>query len=201
MREMIEKMKCIAREVGATRLAKVSGLRRYTVQRFISGGNVTVETLLAIYESLEKLGYSFKREVIEYEPVVLDDEPVEVVVKPVYSYIGAGNEVVVDDIIDKVPVPLEFGKPKFLFCKVRGNSMEPLISDGGIIGIDSENKIVEDGKVYALTLNGGNLVKKVYKHGKNLVLESVNPNYPPLVKRADEIWIVGRVALVINKLH
>lgn len=199
MREVVERVRLITREVGATRLAKISGLRRYTIQRFINGKNATIETFLAIYDALENLGYSFRKEVVEYEPVVLGEE-VEVVVKPVYSYIGAGDEVATDDIIDKIPVPVEFGRPRFLFCKVRGDSMKPLVNDGGIVGIDSEDKIIENGKVYALTLNGGNLIKKVYRHGRNLVLESVNTSYPPVIRKVDEVWVVGRIVLSINRL-
>jgi len=200
VREIVERVRLIAREVGSTKLAKISGVQRYTIQRFIAGNNITVEKFLLIYEALEKLGYSFRKEVIEYEPVILG-ERVDVVVKPVYGRIGAGDGVNVEDIVGQVPVPVDFGRPKYLYFKVRGNSMSPAIMDGAVVGIDTEDKVVENGKIYVLSLKDeGNVVKKVYRNGKHLILESMNSSFPPVIKRGDEVWVVGRVRLVINQI-
>ena len=201
MRELIERVRELVREAGISKISKLSGVKRYTVKRFIDRENITVDTFLKLIDALERMGYSFKRESIEYEPVVLSDEPIEVAVKPVYGFIGAGDSVSTDDIVDKVPVPVKYAHPRFLFCRVKGNSMEPMIMDGAVVGVDTEDKVVENGKIYVLSDGGEfNLVKKLYRHGKFIILYSVNPSYPPVMKFSGDIWVVGRVRLVINRL-
>lgn len=58
---------------------------------------------------------------------------------------------------------------------VNGNSMEPVLPDGSIVGIDTVNKVVQDGKMYALDHDGLLHVKLLYRlPGGGLRFKSYN---------------------------
>lgn len=80
---------------------------------------------------------------------------------------------------------------------VRGDSMEPSLSDGDIILIDRRDTNPRSGGVYVLNLDGGLLVKRVQRllNGDFKII-SDNPRYEPETVPAsqlDLVRIIGRV--------
>lgn len=75
-----------------------------------------------------------------------------------------------------------------------GESMEPVIPDGCTVAIDTDDKIIKDGQIYAIN-NDGLLQIKILKwvNGNEVSIESYNPSYPPTRKKLDEFSIIGRV--------
>ena len=79
---------------------------------------------------------------------------------------------------------------------VSGNSMEPVLPDGCVVGIDTTNKSIVDGKPYAIDYRGDLLVKRLYKiPGGGFRLNSFNSEYPDINCSADDsgIIIIGKV--------
>jgi len=79
---------------------------------------------------------------------------------------------------------------------VSGNSMEPALPDGCVVGIDTNNKSIVDGKPYAIDYHGDLLVKRLYKiPGGGFRLNSFNSEYPDINCSADDssIVIIGKV--------
>lgn len=79
---------------------------------------------------------------------------------------------------------------------VSGNSMEPALPDGCVVGIDTSNKSIVDGKPYAIDYHGDLLVKRLYKiPGGGFRLNSFNSEYPDINCSADDssIVIIGKV--------
>ena len=79
---------------------------------------------------------------------------------------------------------------------VSGNSMEPALPDGCVVGIDTSNKSIVDGKPYAIDYHGDLLVKRLYKiPGGGFRLNSFNSEYPDINCSADDasIIIIGKV--------
>ncbi|WP_374053692.1 XRE family transcriptional regulator [Xenorhabdus taiwanensis] len=57
----------------------------------------------------------------------------------------------------------------------KGNSMEPIIPDGSTVAIDTANKNITDGKVYAIEQDGLKRIKCLYrKPGGKLLIRSYN---------------------------
>lgn len=91
--------------------------------------------------------------------------------------------------------------PEFLkVAMVHGKSMEPELREADVILVDKrENKLegVENGAIYALTVNGAPLVKHVYvQELGGVVLESVNKSFKDIEIPKGEITaleVVGRV--------
>ncbi|MBJ9866314.1 XRE family transcriptional regulator [Citrobacter amalonaticus] len=77
----------------------------------------------------------------------------------------------------------------------RGNSMEPNIPDGTTVAINTEDKKIVDGKIYAISEDGWKRVKMLHRTGPDTVsIRSYNSNeYPPEDKPLNSIEIIGRV--------
>ena len=79
---------------------------------------------------------------------------------------------------------------------VSGNSMEPVLPNGCVVGIDTDNKYIVDGKPYAINYHGDLLVKRLYKiPGGGFRLNSFNSEYLDINCSADdsEVIIIGKV--------
>lgn len=85
--------------------------------------------------------------------------------------------------------------------EVDGNSMEPTIKKGAVIGVIPVDGTLNSGEIYLLKRpHFGMLVKRVYMGKDALILKSDNPDHPPLELpyegyEADTI-ILGRVAWI-----
>ncbi|WPC72953.1 XRE family transcriptional regulator [Vibrio porteresiae] len=83
---------------------------------------------------------------------------------------------------------------------VHGNSMEPVLPDGSTVGIDTGDKRLVDGKIFAINHNGELFIKRLYKlPGGGIRIFSFNEyEYPPREYTASQvleqrITIIGRV--------
>lgn len=81
-----------------------------------------------------------------------------------------------------------------------GDSMEPVIPDGTTVAVDTNNKRVVDGKLYAIgQADGGNSqlkrIKLLYrKPGGKLIIRSYNSTaYPDEEADIDDVEIIGRL--------
>jgi transcriptional regulator with XRE-family HTH domain len=81
---------------------------------------------------------------------------------------------------------------------VGGDSMEPLLAQGGLVVADlTKNRAenLKDGSIYVLRYDGGEAVKflRWAEKGKLLALESENKSYKPVFRRVKEVILIGRV--------
>lgn len=77
---------------------------------------------------------------------------------------------------------------------VNGDSMEPLIKNGSIIYIHSQEE-VENGTISIIELDGAVTCKKVYKDNNQLKLVSLNEKYEPMIIDKGNVRILGKVIL------
>jgi phage repressor protein C with HTH and peptisase S24 domain len=80
---------------------------------------------------------------------------------------------------------------------VQGDSMEPTLSNGDLILIDTRSSRVEDGAIYVVQYEDALLVKRLQKkYDGSVVIRSDNPLYEPEIlhgENAMNLKIVGRV--------
>lgn len=81
-----------------------------------------------------------------------------------------------------------------------GDSMEPIIPDGTTVAVDTNNKRIVDGKLYAIgQADGGSgqlkRIKQLYrKPGGKLIIRSYNGDaYPDEEADIDDVEIIGRI--------
>lgn len=85
-----------------------------------------------------------------------------------------------------------------VLVKVSGDSMQPGLHDGDIALVDTSQKTVRSGQIYAVTdIDDRTLVKRVDTlGGEGLLLRSDNPDFAPLIRLGDDansVTIHGRV--------
>jgi phage repressor protein C with HTH and peptisase S24 domain len=118
---------------------------------------------------------------------------------------GSGKEQVEIEFVEKQPqafradwIRAERLKPAKLAClSASGTSMEPTIWDGDSLVVDTSQKEIIDGRVYALWYEGGERVKRLYRMpGGGLRIKSDNAQFETIELHADDIAhvrIIGRI--------
>ena len=135
----------------------------------------------------------------------LDEDEVEV---PFFMDVelaaGVGGELAIETYGPK----LRFSKSTLRRCgvqaeaaacvKVSGNSMEPRLFDGDVVGVNTLDKNIVDGKVYAINHSGLLRVKRLYRlPGGGLRINSINnlehPDEHCSQNQLKDLIIIGRV--------
>lgn len=77
----------------------------------------------------------------------------------------------------------------------RGNSMEPVLPDGTDVAVDCNNKRIDDGKLYAINVDGLKRVKMLYRRpGGKVVIRSYNrEEFQDEETTENALEIIGRV--------
>ena len=87
--------------------------------------------------------------------------------------------------------------------RARGDSMEPLISDGDRLLVDIARRSPDTGEMAVLWDGAGLVVKRVevmpHAEPPQLRLHSANPDYEPYSCLAEEAHIVGKVVWTVRK--
>lgn len=98
--------------------------------------------------------------------------------------IGESIEFHYDTVIGKMPFPHSFFQEKNVSPKnmkivtAKGDSMNDLIKDGDLVGIDISQTQVRDGGIYAVYFAGEGMIKQIFKEQDNsLILHSTNPKF------------------------
>ncbi|MFV0423927.1 LexA family transcriptional regulator [Oleidesulfovibrio sp.] len=107
--------------------------------------------------------------------------------------------------LSKLSVPQSFAGPSIQVFKVEATSMEPLISKGAFVGLDTQQKSIMSGELYGVFIPyEGIAIRRIYLDAQNqrFILRSENPALPeqflPLGKH--QASIVGRVTWVLQKM-
>lgn len=99
---------------------------------------------------------------------------------PVYGRVAAGIPMeATENIIDYEEIPASW-PGEYAALKVKGDSMEPKISEGDILIVRIQQD-AESGDVVVAMVNGSDAtVKKLIKHASGIVLQPFNPAYEPM---------------------
>lgn len=146
-----------------------------------------------------------------YDPVRLTEQGRELVGDggyPVVGRIAAGVPVLAEQDIQRSISRIEDALPLIegdFFLEVAGDSMIGAgIHPGNLVAIRPADQ-VQDGEIAAVVVPGENTatLKRVYRQGKDALLVSDNPEYPPMRFPADAIRVqglyLGHIALTSRK--
>jgi phage repressor protein C with HTH and peptisase S24 domain len=123
---------------------------------------------------------------------------------PVFHMAGAGPpQISSGDIVEVVTLPDGFYRKGMLPVKIYGHSMEPVMLDGAIVGVDSYDKEFVSGKYYAVWIDDeGAVIKKLSSEPGRVFVESLNKNEHSFYVSKDTLqdhFILGRVKWWINQ--
>ena len=108
---------------------------------------------------------------------------------PVYGNVAAGIPIeAITDIEDYEEIPEELARTgKFAALKIKGDSMEPKISDGDVVIVKLQES-VDNGEIAIVMVNGDDATcKKIKKTPEGVMLISTNPDYEPMFYSNREI--------------
>lgn len=188
---------------GLTRaeLGKLIGLHESTIKRYEDG-------------DIKSLGIEKLQEFAKYlniDPAYLmgwvePEEPItnsiiNIISLPIVGKISCGNGVLAyEEIEGYEPTPREWlNGGEYFYLRAKGDSMVGArVSEGDLLLIRKQPD-VENGEIAAVLVGDEAVLKRVYKNGNQLVLQSENPKYPPIFAPPAEAKIIGKLKkIVIN---
>ena len=133
-----------------------------------------------------------------------NEAPGDTALLPIVGKISCGSgNVAYEDIEGYEPTPLDWIRGgEYMYLRAKGDSMvNARILDGDLLLIRKQDE-VEDGEIAAVLIDDETVLKKVYRSGNQLILQSENPKYKPMVCHIGEgqqIKIIGKLKkIVIN---
>ena len=119
---------------------------------------------------------------------------------PVLGFVRAGIPMnAIENIIDYEEISEEVARSgEFFALKIKGDSMEPKISEGDVVIIRKQST-VENGEVAVVLINGNDAtIKKFHKTDVGIKLISTNPQYDPFFFSPHEVEslpveVIGKV--------
>ena len=136
-----------------------------------------------------------------------DSSQIKGVIIPVLGSVAAGIPIeMVENIIDTEEITQEMAATgSFFGLRIKGDSMEPKISDGDIV-IVRQQEDAESGDIVIACINGDEATcKRLRKYKDGIELISNNPSYKPMFFSNKDIsekpvTILGRVVELRRKL-
>ena len=127
------------------------------------------------------------------------------VIVTVYSTQSATDGTEEMPVLGRLTIPQSFLSPGLLVIRSESASMEPHIRKGAFVGIDTAQRHVSSGDIYAVKFSyEGLLLKRAYADTQNsrFLLRSEDPAHPEvsLPFEGHAAHIVGRVAWVLQRV-
>ena len=136
--------------------------------------------------------------------VIVPDDTIEIPRLDIRASAGAGAFGAIGEVIEFMPFPRAWLKAKGLnpaamrIVDVAGDSMEPTLSDGDIIMVDTSVKRIRKDALYVIVRDDEVFVKRGQRRlNGSVLITSDNERYPPeefSEADADRLRVAGRVA-------
>ena len=154
-------------------------------------------------KQLEKKGFLKRNPANPRDYMILKDPEKNVVYLKMYGMAKCGPE---GTILDGTPtriVPVDPSMIYFPACKgfmveAKGDSMENLISPKDWLIVEQSHQ-PKNKDVVVCVNNGEVLVKRFTKDGENVILQSENPHYTPIVADRTSFHVEGIVRSIIKR--
>jgi phage repressor protein C with HTH and peptisase S24 domain len=122
---------------------------------------------------------------------------------PVIAFVSAGPGVEFTDQgypagggMYFLPRPPQFTDPNGFGVEVSGDSMVPKYEDGQVVMVDTRKRPVSGDYAVVGLMDGDKYVKRYREAGGRVILESVNPLYPPIVVEPHEVRFAYKIVWV-----
>lgn len=206
-KEIAENIKRLIKANGWTqlKLSEISGISKSTLSDYIN-----CKTLINP-GNVEKLSIAFKVNKSEIDPSFKStdskltflptyNERSKFKSLPVVGTISCGNGVVAyEDIEGYEDTPSSWlNGGDYFYLKAKGDSMiNARIYEGDLLLIRIQEE-VENGEIAAVLVDGEAVLKRVYNTGDQLILQSENPKYQPIVVDGNkDVKVIGRLKKVV----
>ena len=154
-------------------------------------------------QSIERKGYIKKNPKLSRSiEITLEDK--YFIPHPILGEVAAGNPLTIyPDSIDTIQLPTIVKMPKDSFLlRVKGDSLKDAYIFNGDVVIVKPYTELANGQIAVVILEDAAVVKRFYKNGGSIELHSENPEYMPIIIKANDpkLKIVGLVVGVYRTM-
>lgn len=201
-KEISKNIKKLLKEKGWSqiKLSEISGISKSTLSDYIN-----CKTLINP-GNVEKLAKAFNVKKSEIDPSfktqsiypVAEEKLIEI---PIVGQISCGNGMIAYEEIERYEITPKswLNGGEYFYLRAKGDSMiNARIREGDLLLIRRQDD-VESGEIAAVLIDEEAVLKRVYKNEQgNVILQSENPKYPPIVLNGDKnIKILGKLKKVV----
>lgn len=201
-KEISKNIKKLLKEKGWSqiKLSEISGISKSTLSDYIN-----CKTLINP-GNVEKLAKAFNVKKSEIDPSfktqsiypVAEEKLIEI---PIVGQISCGNGMIAYEEIERYETTPKswVNGGEYFYLRAKGDSMiNARIREGDLLLIRRQDD-VESGEIAAVLIDEEAVLKRVYKNEQgNVILQSENPKYPPIVLNGDKnIKILGKLKKVV----
>lgn len=203
----VEKLNLLLKERKLTRSKFLSDLHmgKNQISYWATKGdpNPSTVTMIANYFGVPE-SFFYDQEEMDRGEIVILDSSVRMI--PVYESVSAGfGSLARNEIVDRVPcvIPSESEVAETIGIRVHGDSMYPKIEDGDIVIVHKQERI-DSGSLGVVIIDGDEGYVKRVEYGDDWIcLHSINPMYPVMKFKNEEVLrvqVVGRVTKIIKEV-
>lgn len=186
------------RKMTQKQLSELTGIPTSTISDYLN------EKSLAVPGNIQKIADALGVHKSDIDPSFASDSPLHDIVRlPIVGRISCGNgSFAFEDIEGYEETPRSWvTSGEYFYLRAKGDSMiGARIQDGDLLLIRKQ-PTVEDGEIAAVLIDDEAVLKRVYKRDGMLILQSENPNYPPIIcdpkNNKDSIVIIGKLKKVV----
>ncbi|MBH0331441.1 repressor [Brevibacillus brevis] len=198
MKSMAQNLKTILLRKGVSQkeLAEITGLSTSAISDYINS-----KTLMSP-GNLQIISDALHVEKSDIDPTfrgTIDHVSSDVTKLPVVGKISCGTGTVAYEMIeDYEDTPKSWlNGGEYFYLRAQGDSMiNARIYNGDLLLIRKQPE-VENGEIAAVLIGEEAVLKRVYRNGDSLVLQSENPTYPPIFCPPAEAKILGKLKKII----
>lgn len=204
-KEIANNIKNLMKERGWTqlKLSELSGISKSTLSDYINTKTLinpgNVEKLSAAFNvNKSDIDPSFKISTVIKENVTPYKIPEKsgFVRLPIVGSISCGDGILrFEEIEGYEETPKSWlNGGEYFYLRAKGDSMvNARILDGDLLLIRRQQE-VENGEIAAVNIDGDAVLKRVYKEGDSIILQSENPKFPPIIVNSNkQIEILGKL--------
>lgn len=132
-----------------------------------------------------------------------DDINLDTVELPIVGQISCGDGIFVfEEILGHEATPKSWlNGGEYFYLKAHGDSMTGARINNGDLLLIRKQPEVENGEIAAVLIDNEEvMLKRFYRNNGQLVLQSENPQYPPIVSPPKEVSILGKLIKIVISL-
>lgn len=192
--------------IGVSELARNTGFARNSLYNWCDKGNIPLDKLYVLAQHGVDLSFVIAESgdfAQNTEQSTIDSEFAHIPVRNVIASAGSGAQNDDEDVLYHFAYRRDWLKSRGLYEKdldvvvVRGDSMEPTISDNESVLINKAEVDPQDGHIYLLRSGDSLWVKRIQRQFDNsLLLISDNKQYPPMrldLEATPDVQVIGKV--------
>lgn len=199
MNEIAGNLKSLLVKRGLTQkdLSKMTGLSTSAISDYINSKTLMAPNIIQIVaEALEVPAGDISPSL---KPVDISNYEGQLVKLPIVGRISCGTGALAFEDVEgyeETPKAWLNGGDHF-YLRAKGDSMiNARIHDGDLLLIRKQPE-VENGEIAAVLIGEEAVLKRVYKNGDAMILQSENANYPPIVCPKAEVIIIGKLKKIV----